>query len=58
MPVEETPNLIPYWEYCYERTLGCIGILKNWLTRALKDALDEGTNTGVHPSLDMSKNTQ
>lgn len=41
MPLEETPNLVPHWEYCYERTLGCIGILKNWLTRALKDALDE-----------------
>lgn len=45
MPVQETPNLIPHWEYFYERTLGCIGILKNWLTRALKDALDEGANT-------------
>lgn len=45
MPVTETPNLIPHWEYFYERTLGCIGILKNWLTRALKDALDEDANT-------------
>lgn len=45
MPVAETPDFVPYWEYCYERTLGCIGILKNWLTRALKDALDEGANT-------------
>ncbi|MDJ0536614.1 MAG: ATP-binding protein [Xenococcaceae cyanobacterium MO_207.B15] len=45
MPVEKTPDLVPHWEYCYERTLGCIGILKNWLTRALKDALDEGANT-------------
>ena len=45
MPVAETPDFVPHWEYCYERTLGCIGILKNWLTRALKDALDEGANT-------------
>lgn len=45
MPVENTPDLIPHWEYFYERTLGCIGILKNWLTRALKDALDEDANT-------------
>ncbi len=45
MPVEKTPDLVPHWEYCYERTLGCIGILKNWLTRALKDALDEDANT-------------
>ncbi|MEO0683560.1 MAG: ATP-binding protein [Cyanobacteria bacterium J06649_11] len=45
IPTLETPNLIPHWEYCYERTLGCIGILKNWLTRALKDALDEDATT-------------
>jgi hypothetical protein len=45
MPVDETPDFILHWEYCYERTLGCIGILKNWLTRALKDALDEGASS-------------
>jgi regulator of replication initiation timing len=45
MPVDETPDFVLHWEYCYERTLGCIGILKNWLTRALKDALDEEAKT-------------
>ena len=45
MPLHELPDLIPHWEYFYERTLGCIGILKNWLTRALKDALDEESPT-------------
>lgn len=40
MPLVESPDLVTHWEYFYERTLGCIGILKNWLTRALKDALD------------------
>ncbi|MDJ0719528.1 MAG: hypothetical protein QNJ54_35795 [Prochloraceae cyanobacterium] len=45
MPVQETPDFLPHWEYCYERTLGCIGILKNWLSRALKDALDAGATT-------------
>ena len=45
MPVEETPDFLPHWEYCYERTLGCIGILKNWLSRALKDALDASATT-------------
>ena len=45
MPLEEQPDLIKHWAYCYERTLGCVGILKNWLARALKDALAEGTNT-------------
>jgi thymidine kinase len=41
MPLEELPDLVTHWEYCYERSLGCVGILKNWLTRAFKDALEE-----------------
>lgn len=45
MPLDESPDLLAHWEYCYERTLGCVGILKNWLTRALKDALDEKAST-------------
>ncbi|MHC5727326.1 MAG: ATP-binding protein, partial [Nostoc sp.] len=45
MPLAEAPDLVSHWEYFYERTLGCVGILKNWLTRALKDALAEGANT-------------
>ena len=45
MPLLEQPDFVTHWMYCYERTLGCIGILKNWLTRALKDGLAEGANT-------------
>jgi hypothetical protein len=45
MPLAESPDFVAHWEYCYERTLGCIGILKNWLTRALRDALEEGATT-------------
>ena len=45
MPVKEMPDLVGNWEYCYERSLGCIGSLKDWLTRALKDALDENAPT-------------
>lgn len=45
MPLEEPPDLVTHWMYCYERTLGCVGILKNWLTRALKDALAEEAST-------------
>jgi hypothetical protein len=45
MPVREMPDLVGNWEYCYERSLGCIGTLKDWLTKALKDALDEDANT-------------
>ncbi|MEH2235137.1 AAA family ATPase [Nostoc sp.] len=45
MPLAQPPDLVIHWEYFYERTLGCVGILKNWLTRALKDALDREATT-------------
>ncbi|MBW4461755.1 MAG: ATP-binding protein [Nodosilinea sp. WJT8-NPBG4] len=43
MPMAEENSLDSEWEYCYERSLGCVGILKDWLTRALNTALDEGS---------------
>ncbi|BAY10852.1 ATP-binding protein [Calothrix sp. NIES-2098] len=45
MPLEEPPDLVAHWDYCYERTLGCVGILKHWFTVALRDALDEQATT-------------
>ena len=39
LPLSQEPNLIDNWEYFYERSLGCIGILKDWLTRTLRDVL-------------------
>jgi energy-coupling factor transporter ATP-binding protein EcfA2 len=45
MPMQEMPDLVGNWEYCYERSLGCIGTLKDWLTKAFKDALDEDAHT-------------
>src|SRR5439155_23930502 len=34
-------DLLGSWEYCYERSLGCIGILKDWLTRCLAASLED-----------------
>lgn len=34
-----------YWVYFYEGCIGCIGVLKDWLMRAVSTALDEGQNT-------------
>jgi hypothetical protein len=45
MPLSSKPDLVTHWEFFYERTLGCIGTLKNWLTRTLKDTFDEGSDT-------------
>jgi energy-coupling factor transporter ATP-binding protein EcfA2 len=35
LPLPEAPDLINEWEYLYERTVGCVGILKDWLMRVL-----------------------
>jgi hypothetical protein len=45
LPLENQPDLLPLWEWLYERSVGCIGILKEWLDRALIAALAEGGKT-------------
>jgi energy-coupling factor transporter ATP-binding protein EcfA2 len=35
LPLAEPPALVEEWEYLYERSIGCVGILKDWLVRAL-----------------------
>jgi hypothetical protein len=45
VPVEEEPDLLQHWKYCYERTIGCVGVLKDWLTRALAEAMEKGEKT-------------
>jgi hypothetical protein len=45
IPLLEEPNLMKHWQYCYERSIGCVGILKDWLMRAYATALDEGSKT-------------
>jgi hypothetical protein len=42
LPLAETPDLVSDWDYYYERTVGCVGILKGWLLRALKEAVKKG----------------
>lgn len=45
MPLENEVNILKYWEFIYERTIGCVGILKNWLERCLWYALDNNYKT-------------
>jgi len=42
LPLEEEPNLDARWDYFYERSIGCVGVLKDWLRLAYEDALKEG----------------
>jgi hypothetical protein len=45
LPLEEVPDLVHQWEYYYAHTVGCIGILNDWLTKALASALETGAKT-------------
>ena len=45
LPLAEEPDLLSVWDLLYERSVGCIGILKEWLDRALIAALKEGRLT-------------
>lgn len=35
-------ELVQYWPYFYERSIGCVGVLKDWLVRSVHAALAEG----------------
>lgn len=50
LPLEDPPDLVHQWKYYYARTVGCVGILKDWLTKALAEALETGAKT-VTPQL-------
>jgi energy-coupling factor transporter ATP-binding protein EcfA2 len=50
LPLEEPPDLVHQWKYCYVRSVGCVGILKDWLTKALDEALSSGERT-ITPAL-------
>lgn len=39
LPLPSPPDLVTDYGYFYERSLGCVGILKDWLLRSLADAL-------------------
>src|SRR6266567_3108173 len=50
LPLEQTPDLVHQWKTCYAHTIGCIGLLKDWLTKALAEALETEAKT-ISPSL-------
>jgi hypothetical protein len=45
MPLPEPPDLIRIWEYLYERSIGCVGILKDWLVKGLSTAIRQSAQT-------------
>ncbi|HEY6410334.1 MAG TPA: AAA family ATPase [Ktedonobacteraceae bacterium] len=45
LPVEQEPQLVDQWEFLYARSIGCIGLVKMHLNRALHLALTERKKT-------------
>ena len=45
LPVEQEPQLVDQWELLYARSIGCIGLVKMHLNRALNLALTEKKKT-------------
>lgn len=45
LPLAQEPDLVGRCEYLYEQSVGCIGVLKEWLNRVLAAALEEGATT-------------
>lgn len=54
LPLMEEPDLLRDWEFCYERCIGCVGILKDWLTRAFVTALNQGQHTLTRSDLEAT----
>ena len=41
LPLPGESDLLPHIEYCYERSIGCVGLVKDWLTRSLALAIKQ-----------------
>ncbi len=41
----DIPELMQHWLYFYEHSIGCIGVLKDWLIRTVAAALHDKNNT-------------
>ena len=52
LPLPAEPDLGKEWEYCYERSIGCVGTLKDWLTRCLVAAVRAGAPTLTRADLE------
>ncbi len=45
LPLRGEPDFVSQAEYFYERSVGCVGVLKDWLTRSLSAVLKDGKET-------------
>jgi hypothetical protein len=52
LPIAEPPDLVKDWEFLYERSIGCVGIVKEWLIMALSSMFSRGANRLERKDLD------
>ncbi len=45
VPVQTMPDFMAHFDYLYAHSIGCVGILHNWLSHALYRSLNEGETT-------------
>ncbi len=43
VPLPEPPRLVEKWDYLYEGSIGCVGVLKEWLVKTLATLLKRGS---------------
>jgi Cdc6-like AAA superfamily ATPase len=54
LPLEGDTDLLKHFDFCYERSVGCVGVLKDWLTRALAVALAENSHVLTRKLLEQT----
>lgn len=55
IPVEKPPAFRELFNYLFEGSLGCVGLLKSWIVRALWLALEDGGKQLTRKHLDQTK---
>ena len=53
LPFPKEPNLLQHWAYFFEGSLGCVGLLKDWLYQAASTAFDTEETTLTREQCDI-----
>jgi energy-coupling factor transporter ATP-binding protein EcfA2 len=55
LPLRHEPHLLEMYDYMYDCSLGCVGLLKSWLVRSLHAALDDGRSRMTKAHLEATR---
>lgn len=58
LPLEEEPDLVQHWEYCYAHSIGCVGVLKDWLSQTLSAVLNENEQASTITLKNLERHAQ